>query len=192
DLYNSWMDKKAIEALGLTPLEQDISRISNITNRAELIALWADFIRKRIDVPIGFYVHLNLKNATEYAVYFSQDGLTLPDREYYLNQNNQNFVAIRDALPEFIRNMIAFVDPSVSLARATAVYQLEYLMATHHWSRVEDRNNEKTYNLYRINQLADLGHNIDWNLFIQELGLTGTEQVIISQPSYFQAIDTLI
>ncbi|WP_416305358.1 M13 family metallopeptidase [Neptunicella sp. SCSIO 80796] len=192
DLFTSWMNKSAIEEKGLTPLTQEISRINKITNRAELVALWADFIRKRIDAPIGFYIHLNLKKATEYAVYFSQDGLTLPDREYYLNQNNPNFVAVRQALPEFIRTMIAFVDPSISIERATAVYQLEYLMAIHHWTRVENRNNEKTYNLYNVDQLNQLGSNIDWMLLIQELGLTKVDQVIISQPSYFQAIDTLI
>ena len=192
DLFNSWMDKKAIEERGLQPLQQDIERIRQISNQAQLLAMWAEFIRNRIDVPFGFYIHPNLKNNTEYAVYLSQDGLTLPDRDYYINQTNPTFAAIREALPQFIQTMTSFVDPSMTPQRAQAVYQLEQAIASHHWSKVDNRNNAKTYNAYTLEQLTQLSINIDWPVLFNHLGLPNIEQVIVTQPSYFQAIDTLI
>ncbi|MBC3767875.1 M13 family metallopeptidase [Neptunicella marina] len=192
DMYASWMDQATVEAKGLSPLNDDLNHINAINDTTSLTREMARFISMKVDMPFGIYVQPNLKKADEYAAYFYQDGLTLPDRDYYLATDNKTFIEVRDALPAFIKSMLGFIDKDVTDARAQAVFDLETQLATHQWSKVENRNDEKTYNPYSVDKLAELGDTTQWSPLLATLGLPDVEQVIISQPSYFKALDKLL
>jgi putative endopeptidase len=192
DLFSSWMDEATISAKGLSPLQGDLDAISAISDRTQLMAIWAKFIREDIQIPFGFYISPNLKNSSEYAVYFSQDGLTLPDRDYYLLKDNADFAKVSEALPGFMHTIMSFSVPDLNMDRAQAVYQLEAKLAEVQWDKVANRDDEKTYNPYTIAELNELGTNIPWAEFLSQLGMQNLQQVVISQPSYFIALDQLL
>ena len=186
------MDEAAIETKGISPLKADLDAIAAINDKKMLVSAFANMVRDSQESPLGMYVSPDLKKATEYAVYFYQSGLTLPNRDYYLDNDNQNFVKIREQLPSFIQKIIGFSDSDVTAERAQAVFALESEIAKHQWSQVENRDDEKTYNPYQVTELTKLGAELDWPALMTALGLDKVERVIISQPSYFTALDGLI
>ncbi|MFT4937388.1 MAG: putative endopeptidase [Paraglaciecola sp.] len=192
DLFAAWMDQASIESKGLGPLKEKLDELATITDKQQLLAIWAQFIRDDVEVPFGYYISPNLKNSSEYAVYFGQDGLTLSDRDYYLQLDNENFAKARNGLPGFIKTMLSFVDSDMSDKRANAVYQLEHQLAENQWDKVKNRNDELTYNPYQKSELGKLGSEINWSALLDELGLGEVDEIIISQPSYFLAVDKLL
>ena len=192
DVYASWMDQDAINAKGLTPLSDELAAINAIDNKAQLVKVLGQFIRGGLRAPFGLYISPDLKNSSEYAVYLYQSGLTLPNRDYYLKTDNANFTAIREALPAFIQTMVSFADEDMTPERAKAVYELEHQLARHHWTKVENRDDEKTYNPYSTNRLPLLGGNLDWQVMLDTLSLDKADKLIVGQPSYFEAMDRML
>jgi putative endopeptidase len=192
DIYAGWMDEASVEARGLSPLKGELAAIDKVTNSRELPGLWASFSRQGLMTPLALFVYADLKDSSQYAAYVYQNGLTLPDRDYYLDADNANFAKISAELPVFIHSLVSFVDPGMSEKRAKAVYQLEHSLAEHQWSKVENRDDHKTYNAFEIKELGKLGSNLDWQSMLADMGLGKVERLIISQPSYVQALDKLL
>jgi endothelin-converting enzyme len=192
DLFAAWMDQANIESKGLNPIKKHLDALAAISDKQQLMTVLAQFIRDDIEVPFGYYISPNLKNSSEYAVYFWQDGLTLSDRDYYLQMDNENFAKARDGLPGFIKTMLSFVDGEMNDERAEAVYQLEYQLASNQWDKVKNRNDELTYNPYQKSELSKLGGKINWAVLLKQLSLDGMDEIIISQPSYISAVDKLL
>ena len=192
DLYNSWMDAEAINKLGVSPLLPAIAQINAISTQEQLQAMLAKLSRAGVELPFAFYIQPDLKNSAEYAVYFSQNGLTLPDRDYYLQTDNEKFAKAREGLPGYIKQMLGFVDHTATAERAQAIIDFETQIAQQQWSRVDNRDDEKTYNPYPVAELSKLGTHLQWQPMLSTLGLDKAEKVIISQPDYFMAMDKML
>ncbi|MBU2330009.1 M13 family metallopeptidase, partial [Patescibacteria group bacterium] len=96
DFYRAGMDMKKRNALGLTPLRSLIKRIRNISSTDDLEAVIEKLHRIGVGVAWGAGVDQDAKNSEVYALHLAQDGLGMPDREYYL-KNDAESVRVRDA-----------------------------------------------------------------------------------------------
>lgn len=194
DIYASWMDTAAIDALGIEPVQGELEEIGRIESRDDLVRTIAAFYRRGIEMPYDFYVYPDLKNSSQYAVYFGQSGITMPNRDYYLERENENFTRAREALPGYIATMLTLtgLDEAAAPAAAQAVYGLEEKLAQAHWDSVTIRDPEKAYNPYTAGELAGLGENLRWPETRTILGLQDEEKLVIRQPSYFEALDGLL
>jgi predicted metalloendopeptidase len=194
DIYNSFMDVDTINARGVAAIQPELDLVAAIANRQDLSRAMAQLGRKRIMTPLGMAIYPDLKDSTRYAVYLGQSGLTMPDRDYYLETDNENYRAAREALPLYIAAMLerAGADPADAPARAQAVYDIEAALAKVQWDKVELRDPEKGYNPYAVDDLDQLGTNRDWSVTLPALGLENVQQLIIEQPSYFEALDDLL
>ena len=192
DIYNSWMDVETINSLGIGPVQAKLDRVAAIDSPETLVVTMAELNRAGVEMPFGFYVYPDLKNSTSYAVYFSQDGITMPSRDYYIELENENFSPARRALPGYIAGMLALAEKENPGAAADRVYRLETAIAKVQWDSVENRDPEKTYNPYPVENLSELGGNIDWAAVREVTGLEAVDKLIIHQPSYFEALDHMI
>jgi len=194
DIYRSWMDEEAIDARGIEPVRDLLEDIEATESSAALGPLMARLYRQGIEVPYDFYVYPDLKRSSRYAVYFGQKGITMPNRDYYIDLGNENFVRARKALPGYVANMLARVgmEDAAAAVAGTAVCVLETAIAEAQWDSVTIRDPEKTYNPYTAEELANLGSNLDWATTRQLLGVEGEAQLIIQQPSYFEKLDRLL
>lgn len=194
DIYRSWMDVDTINARGLEPTAPDLREIGAIATRADLVRTMASLYRRGVEVPYDFYVYPDLKNSSQYAVYFGQSGITMPDRDYYLELDNANFQQAREQLPGYIARMLARggTDEATAAAAAPDVYELEEAIARAHWDAVAIRDPEQAYNPHTAEQLEGLGGNLRWQETREILGVADEEQVILRQPNYFATLDRLI
>ncbi|NWG93092.1 MAG: M13 family peptidase, partial [Parvularculaceae bacterium] len=84
DFYASYLNGAAINAKGLAPLAGDFESIDAASTPEEISAL---FLRPspRMAAPIAAFIDVDAKRPDRYAVYLTQGGLGLPNRDYYLD-----------------------------------------------------------------------------------------------------------
>ena len=97
DFYASWMDEETINKQGISPIQTDIEMIAAIDDVPSLVETMAHMYRGSVMMPFGFYIYPDLKDSINYAAYFGQSGLTMPNRDYYLETDNENFDKAREA-----------------------------------------------------------------------------------------------
>jgi len=190
DFYLSFMDSAAIEKAGLQPLQQELDKIEAIKNKTELLKLMAELKEIGVSRPFGIGVGQDGKQSDHYIVYIGQSGLGLPDRDYYLKPG-EKFDSIREAYISYLQKMLELGGQKDNKTKAQRIFNLEKKIAQVQWSRVQNRNRDKTYNKFSVDELAKLTPNFDMKLFLNTAGYEKAENVIVSQPDYLKAFNTL-
>ncbi|MDI9919319.1 peptidase M13, partial [Rhodococcus sp. IEGM 1379] len=141
DLYSSFMDADAIEAAGLTPIDDELDAIADAPDRSSLATVIGRHQRTGVGGAISHYVDTDAKNSERYLIHFSQSGISLPDESYY---REDNYAEIRE-------KFVAHVEKMFNLAglgyEAQRVFDLEKKIAAGHWDVVKRRDAELSYNL---------------------------------------------
>lgn len=194
DIFASYMDVEAINALGLDPVRLDLESVANIDSLESLTATMAKILRGGGTLPYGMSIFPSLNDSSQYAVYVGQDGLTMPDRDYYLDLDNDKFDKARAGLQPYIVNLLvrSGMDTAAAEEAAAGIYALETEIAEAQWDSVRNRDPQQLNNPYALTDLSKLGSNINWDTTLEVLGVGGEEQLIVMQPSYFEALDSLL
>jgi predicted metalloendopeptidase len=192
DLYASFMDEAALETQGLKPLAHEFTRIEAMKKKSEIPALIGYLNHIGVSAPYTPQVHQDAKDSTKYVFDLGQDGLGLPDRDYYL-QDDARFQQIRTQYALHVAKMLRMAGDATSEADAKAVIGLETALAKIQWTKVENRDPVKTYNKFPYAQLSELAPGYGWNSYLTASGVaTRTDYLIISQPSYISGFEKLI
>ena len=181
--YQAFMDEAAVEARGAAPLKPLLAKIDAIGSADQLAAAFAAGTRDGIDMPIGQQVFEDLKDNGIYTLYVSQGGLGLPDRDYYLVENNPKYAEARAAYKTHIANTLTLAGVADARAKAEAIFALETEIARVHWTRVESRQMEKIYNPVPVAQFAGRYPGFDWQGFLAAGKASGAQTLVITAPS---------
>jgi predicted metalloendopeptidase len=104
-LFESGMDIKSIEKTKLNAIQGLLNEINLLTNHEELPALVGRLLKADLGGFMQFSVHPDLGNSQVYAAYLEPGALGLPEREYYL-QEDEKTIAIRNRYKEYVRKML--------------------------------------------------------------------------------------
>lgn len=190
DYFRSFMDSTTIESLGLEPLRADLDDIADVQDRTELMGVLIDLEISGVQDPLAFFVDQDEKNSSQYILYVSQSGLGLPDREYYLGEDPR-LVEIRTAYQVYIEDLLALAGQSEAAARAECILALETDLARLHWTAVENRDRDRTYNPRTMAALNEMTPNFDWMTFLPGVGTPPLDSLIVIQPSYLEGFDSI-
>jgi putative endopeptidase len=192
DLYAGFMDEAAVEKAGIEPLQPELQRVSAAMNLHDLSVLMAHFDRFGIRSPLSGSVNPDAKNSTVYAYWVGQGGLGLPDRDYYLS-NDAKFAGFRHQYRRHIERMLQLLKDPQAGATATKLLALETKIAKAQWSRVAERDPQKTYNPQTLAQLGALAPAIDWRAYFAEAGLGQMlPTLVVREPAYFRELSKLV
>ncbi|SNY60298.1 endothelin-converting enzyme Metallo peptidase. MEROPS family M13 [Arsukibacterium tuosuense] len=189
--FNSFMDEATIEKLGLSPLQPQLDAISSLENKQQLPTLFAQLQRDGIAIPFGWFINNDAKNSTEYAVYLNQGGLGLPDRDYYFNDDEKSLKLIAD-YKAYLTDMFNMAGNADAAAAAERVFALEKALAEHHWTRLDNRNADKTYNKVTVTELNNSMGSFNWAAFANGVKLAEVNDIIVRQPSYFEGFAKVV
>ncbi len=192
DFYASFMDEAAIEAKGIAPIKPELDKIAAIADKTQLAAMFGRFSRIGVSTPIGVGVGPDRKNPDAFQVGASQGGLGLPDRDYYLDMANPKFAEARAKYQAYVATLLGLSGFADAGARATAIIALETKIAATHWTRVERRQAEKTYNPVARADLDRAYPGVDWGQLLTNAGLEGQPVINMSTPSALQGAGKLI
>ncbi|MGL4838674.1 MAG: M13 family metallopeptidase [Shewanella sp.] len=188
DFNASFMNTTLLENLGVSPLTPLLSDIASVQSHHELPALMGKLLVNGSGIPFGFFVNNDAKNSSQYAVYLSQSGLTLPDRDYYL-KDDPKFVATRQAMAQYVTDILTEAGYQDAKRAAKHVADIELMLAQGQWSRVASRDANKAYNKLDREQLQHLMGGFDFNAFAVSAGLGDkVSAVIVRQPSYLEQL----
>ncbi len=191
DFYASFMDEAAIEARGMDPVKPMLAKIDGLTSRDDLARALAENVKLGLGSPVEIGVELDLKDNSKYGVYLGQDGLGMPNRDYYLVDNDR-FKATRVKYKTYIAETLKLAGFANAEARAEAIYALEEKIAKGHWTSAESRQIDKLYNPVATAALDKEYAGLGWSTYLQTVGLAGQPQVIVTQPSAIKAALTLV
>jgi predicted metalloendopeptidase len=193
DFYNSFMNEAKLEELGLKPLEAEFARIRALKDKKQFAALIAHFSQIGVSSPFDFGIHQDAKDATKYVADIGQGGLGLPDRDYYLKQDDKRLAEAKAKYQQHIEKMLTLAGHKDAAKKAAQILALETELAKVQWSRVELRDPVKAYNKFPFGKLNQLAKGFDWKLYLDSTGLTGkTDYLIISQPSYIKGMASVV
>ena len=194
DIYGSWMNVESINAAGVAPAQSELDLVATIDSVNSLVGAMAELSRLGVMVPYANYVEPDREDSSSNTLYFYQRGITMPNRDYYLQPDNENFTRARSELTPYIGKMLlrSGLDKSAANAAAERVFDLETAIATAQWDSVSRRDPIKTYNPYSMEGLGALGNSLNWELTLKILGVEGQDRIVIEQPSYFEALNSML
>lgn len=190
DLYHSFLDEQLAEVLGLNPLRGELAAIDNLKNHADLTALWGNWQRYRMGTPVAVYVGQDQKQSDQYITGASQSGLGLPDRDYYLKDDARSLELLQQ-YQAFIARLWTLAGFDNAEQVAADIVALEKQIAAAHWSRVQNRDRNATYNKLTLTELNKLAPGFDWQAFLTAADLGSINELVVRQPTYFTAFAKL-
>ena len=192
-LYNSFLDVPRIERLGITPIAGELARITAIRSSRDIPALIAHLQQLGVTVPYTLSVHLDSKDSTHYVFDVQQDGLGLPDRDYYLRDDAPTLRLIRRKYQEHVAHSLAKLGDHNAVQEAAAIVSLETELARSQWSKSDNLDPAKTYNKVQIAELGSAAMGYDWRRYMVAAGIDGkVSDLNFSQPSYLHAFSELL
>jgi putative endopeptidase len=184
--YASFMDEAAIEAKGLGPFDPWLNQVRGLKSKAGLAALYADADRLGIGTPFVMFIGQDRKASDQYALNVYQGGLGMPDRDYYLSADPK-IAETRAKYLEHLTKVLTLAGEQNPEARAKAIVAFETRIAKVHWTRVQSRDANKTYNKYSLAQVRKLVPGFDFPSFVKADGAK-VDNVLVYQPSAFKGI----
>ena len=186
DFYNSFMDVAEVDALGFEPLKPVMAKINAAETHEQLAGVIAYASAMGVTAPLGWYVNNDAKKSDQYAVYVVQSGLGLPDRDYYLKDDEKS-AKQREGYVKYMTDMFNYIGEEDAAAAAQRVMDIETKIAEKQWSRVESRDANKRYNKYSTEDFTKYMGDFPWQEYAKVAGLDKVDSVIASQNTYLQA-----
>ena len=182
--YASYMDEARADRLEIEPLSGLLAEIGSAQTHDDLLRLFGQFLRLGIEDPFGYYVDRDRGDTRRSLFYFWQGGLGLPDRDYYL-KDDEKFVAIRAAYADYADTLLSLSGSADARTAADGILALETRLAEIHWPREKLRDRIATYNLNDRDGLASMVPGFEWSLYLEAAGLGSQEELVVGTPSFF-------
>lgn len=193
DYYKSGMDSVTNNRIGYAPLRPLFAQINSIKMKKHVVDILGKFMASGINPSYNFWIDQDQKNSSILIPYFSQGGLSLPDRDYYL-KDDADKKKIREAYIEHVSKMFQLMGKTKAEGdkAAAVILSLETKLAEGSMDRVTQRDPYKTYNKMSMDGFSNLTSNINWTQHTALYNLPKTDSVIVRQPDFFKKLNELI
>ena len=194
DFYKLALDVDARNKAGIAPVKPMLDEISAAQTKADLFKLQQKYADQSLGVDFDTYIGADDKNVTMNILNLSQGGLTLGQKDYYMN-NDAATVAIREAYKKYIAKMFQLYGFSESEAQQNAqrIFQHETSIALISKSRTELRDPQANYNKMTLKEFQQNYPNIPLEAICNAEGIKSEyiQEMIVGQPAFFAGIDKL-
>jgi predicted metalloendopeptidase len=186
------MDTVARNKAGLKPLLPYLKKIDGVQNIKDLQKLMVEMDAVGGVGFFGIGVGSDSKNSKRNIVSVGLGSLGLPDRDYYVGEDKDSKEK-RDKYALHVAKMLQFLGdkPEIAKSNAERILAFEIQMAKPRFDRVERRDSRKSYNPMSVDGLQKLMPTIDWRVQLSGIGLPKVDSIIVSQPKYLAAINSI-
>ncbi|MEP7016091.1 MAG: M13 family metallopeptidase [Verrucomicrobiota bacterium] len=187
DYYGSGMDEAAVNEAKATPLADEMKRIDAVKDRQGVLAEIAHLHALGVTSLFGFTSGQDEKNSTMVISQAYQDGLGLPDRDYYTKTDDAS-KKIRDQYVDHVSKMLTLAGQDAEKAKAAAgkILAMETDLAKASRTRVELRDPQKNYNKMKVEGLQKLMPDFKLADYFKELKLSDPGAINVGQPDFFK------
>lgn len=188
DMYNSAMDSAALQSDATKESLRKFLGLESYTlsgnAEAWLGEVWPRMQRQGVSGLFDMYIGADEKDAKNNIIMLSQGGLTMGQKEYYLD-NDEATAQIREGYRKYVVALCQHVGFSEADAKAVLadVMRVETRLAQASRSMTELRDPEANYNKMSYDELKAATPGIDWDTFFKNVGISGVKQVVAGQPA---------
>jgi len=193
DLYRSYLDMETRNALGITPLQPEFEVIDGLSSHDDLVLYFARASRYGVSVPLDLEQLVDWNDPTQYSMIITQGGLGLPDREYYLLEDEKS-KELRDKYVVHIEKMFDLAGLENSSDSAAAIMALETRLAEKNMTKEQSRQRAENYAMVERAALGDIMPQLSWDAYFDAFGMPELDSVVMygHQNGYFTALDEII
>jgi endothelin-converting enzyme/putative endopeptidase len=185
DYFNAYMDEERANLRGVSALAEAFARIDTIENHDDVLAQFGWSIQRGVGDPFDFYVDRDREDTSRSLFYLWQGGLGLPDRDYYL-KDDEKFGQIRTDYTAYIERILELSNIEAPAAAAQRIMEFETKLAEAHWPKEKTRDRLATYNLKSRDDLQSMTPDFNWPVYLDAAGLGAAEELVITTPSFFE------
>jgi len=192
NLYKSILDLNSRNQKGISPIKATLEKIDAITNTEDLQNYLAAHESKGNQAFFGVYVGADSKDSNKNVVYLGAGGTGLPDRDYYIKNDNDSKEKRKKYVAHITKMLQLLGDTENDATNSAAtILAFETKLATTKMDKVERRDARKSYNPTSITDLQKMVPSIQWNTYFSSLGLKKLDTVIVSQLKYTKALQDI-
>jgi predicted metalloendopeptidase len=201
DYYNTFMDEAGIEAKGLAPLQPQLDVIAKIEGAQSLARYLGGTVRADVDVLnatrlhtaniLGLWVAQDLDEPSRYSPFLLQGGLTMPDRDFYLDPSPR-MAEIRSKYQAHIAALLKLAGAADAEPKAARIFELEHRIAEVHVSRTDSQDVLKGDNHWARAELDKRAPGLDWAAFLAAAGLDQQQHFVVWQPGALTGTSALV
>lgn len=194
DFYAACMNSDLADQLGDKPIQPVLHRIDNLSDKKQLATLVAS-LQYKDGIPSFFDLNSEQdeKDSTKQIAGIYQSGISLPDRDYYL-EDNPRMTKIREQYRAYVTGIFKLAGDSEEKAasEAKAVIEIETALAKDSVPRVDLRDPDNTYHITATSDLKTLSPAFDWNAYLAGVHVPSLQSVNVRTPSFFKGMNLLI
>ncbi len=193
DFYGSCMDEKTVDSLGIAALKPELDRIDAVKDKQALIDEIAHVHLVGPNPLFNFYSSSDLHNADNVIANIDQGGLTLPDRDYYL-KDDEKMKGIRQHYVEYMDGVfvLAATAPGASGKASETVLRIETAIAKAQMDRTVRRDPKtRDHKMSRADAVA-LAPNFHFDRYFQNMNAPAFSELNVGNPDYFKQINALL
>ena len=189
--YSAMLDFERRNIQGLSPVEEQLDAIEAIDSQKDFPVVIAEHHILGINSLFSFGVGQDLKDVDNHTVYFSQGGISLPNKDYYFNEDKAD---ILDKFKKHIRTIgtIIGMDEKEASKWADQVVDFESKLATKMMAPAELRVPENTYNKFNKKELIRMTRYFDAEKYFASVGVPSFDTIIVGQPDFAQLISDMV
>ncbi len=191
DFYNAGMDTVAIDGRGYSELKPYFEMVDALNDKAKLSALLGNLHKCGFGGFFNAGPSLDPKDATRFIMHLYQGGLSLTDRDDYLEESSQE---MRDKYVEHVAKMFELTGTEANAAneKAKGILAFETQLAKNSMSRVERRDPDRTFNMRSFAELQKSTPNFDWKVYFSNIGAPDFDSLNVGMPDFVTALNGII
>jgi endothelin-converting enzyme/putative endopeptidase len=193
DLYGSCMDEAAVDAKGIAPLKPELDRVAAVKDKAGLIDELAHLYLVGGASLFSFYASSDLHNADQVIAYIDQGGLTLPDRDYYI-KDDQKMKDMRQHLVDYVTQSLTLAGqtPQQAADSAQTVLRIETALAKAAMDRTARRDPKNRDHKMSRDEAVALGPDFYLNRYFTAVGAPNFTQLNVTNPDFFKQVNAVL
>ncbi len=193
DFYASGIEEQKIESEGVKPLAAELDQIAALKTKADLQKYIARMHLMGVSPLFNIFAEQDPKNSVMKIAWLYQGGLGLPDRDFYVEQDDRS-KEVRAEYIKHLEKMFTLMGEAGEQARKSAetVMTIETRLAQASMTRLEQRDPNALCNKMTAAELARSAQQFDWNGYFATIGLDHPGDLNVAQPKFFKEVDAAI
>jgi predicted metalloendopeptidase len=191
--YGACMDEASVEAAGTKPIEPLLALVKKVTNDASFTEVVTELHKRQIWALFELSDTQDAKDATRVIAEIDQRGLGLPDRDYYLKDDERS-KDIRTRYVAYVERMMHLAGLAEADAKRAAadVMRIETELAQGSKTRVERRDPPSMYNRLDRAGVAKAIPRLRWDAYFAGLGVPALQPINVTAPKFLAAVSALL
>ncbi len=194
DLYGSCMDEKTVNAKGVSAVQPELDRIAAAQDKPALIEEIAHVHLAGPNPLFNFYSSSDMHNADQVIAYIDQGGLSLPDRNYYIKDDDPKMKEMRQHLVEYMTQIftLAGQTPQQAAESAQTVLRIETALAQASMDRTLRRDPKNRDHKMTRDEAVALGPDFYLNRYFTAVGAPDFKQMNVTNPDFFKQVNATL